>query len=121
MISNARTLALQSAVSACDDADRAREVHQDLGSRAFRSSLPSELAGVFPRYRPTACARLVGTLHAAALREQLVQTHDEDWFDNPRAQQQLREIDVTDRRRFSEDTLVEAARTLARQAAQQCA
>ena len=109
-----RLLALQAAVGSCEDPQAAREMHLDLGKRALGTCLPIELAGVLPRIRPTACARLVGGLQASTLREQLVEMYDEDWFDNPRAQERLREIDVMDRPLLDEKGAIEAARRLAR-------
>jgi hypothetical protein len=109
-----RLLALQAAVGSCEEPQAAREMHLDLGKRALGTRLPIELAGVLPRIRPTACARLVGALQASTLYEQLVERYDEDWFDNPRAHEFLREIDVTERTVLDETGAVEAARRLAR-------
>jgi hypothetical protein len=111
-----RVLAWQAIVAAVDDAGRAREVSCEFGRRVTGASPPLELAGVLPRYRPTACARLVGAARAIELREQLIQAHDEDWFDNPRAHEQLREIDVTETVLADTDSLRLAASRFAREA-----
>ncbi|MBI5538088.1 MAG: hypothetical protein HY898_35530 [Deltaproteobacteria bacterium] len=108
-----RLLALQTAVGACEDPRAAREMHLDFAKRALRTRLPIELAGVLPRIRPTACARLVGALKASTLRDQLVDRYDEDWFDNPRAHEQLREIDVLDRPLLDEAGALDAAQRFA--------
>jgi len=92
-----RLMAVQALVAACADAESARTTHEIAGSRALRSTLPAELAGVVPRYRPSAASRLLGALHAASWRERLVQEHDEDWFDNPRAHTELRQLDALQR------------------------
>ena len=114
----ARLLAVQSVVGSCEDPSVAREMHRDMGRRALRTELPIELAGVLPRIRPTTCCRLVGALRAANLRDQLVQTHDEDWFDNPRAHEQLQEIDVMDLTQLDESGVADGSRRLAQQAAE---
>jgi hypothetical protein len=113
-----RNLAVQAAVAASDEVRLAREQHMELATRALCVQVPTELAGVLPRCRPTACSRLVGALAAAVLADQLTEQHDEDWFDNPRAHQQLRELDVTTRLVLDDKQLPEAAGCFARQCAE---
>ena len=48
------------------------------------------VAGVFIRVRPRDNQRFAGALLAASRHETLLQTHDEDWFRNPRAIAELR-------------------------------
>lgn len=92
MLASLRLQSVKAAVSACDRADEAREVHATCASKAVLAQVPPELAGVLPRYDPGACSALAGTLHAASLRKELQEQFDEDWFDNPRAHQMLREV-----------------------------
>lgn len=53
--------------------------------------LTAELGGSFVRIPADAEARFCGLLTAAPRSVALVETHDEDWFRNPRAQAQLRD------------------------------
>jgi hypothetical protein len=71
-------------------ASRLRSELPELSVGALGFELPFELAGVFIRVRPRDSQRLAGALLAASRYERLVQTHDEDWFRNPRAIAELR-------------------------------
>jgi hypothetical protein len=62
----------------------------ELSHTALGFELPAAVAGVFIRVRPRDSQRFAGALLAAARHERLVQTHDEDWFRNPRAIAELR-------------------------------
>ena len=62
----------------------------ELSDGALGFELPTEVAGVFIRVRPRDSQRFAGVLLAASRHETLVQTHDEDWFRNPRAIAELR-------------------------------
>ena len=62
----------------------------ELSDRALGFELPEAVAGVFIRVRPRDTQRFAGALLAASRHETLVQTHDEDWFRNPRAIAELR-------------------------------
>jgi len=62
----------------------------ELSHRALGFELPEPVAGVFIRVRPRDSQRFAGALLAASRHETLVQTHDEDWFRNPRAIAELR-------------------------------
>ena len=62
----------------------------ELSHAALGFELEPSVAGVFIRVRPRDSQRLAGTLLAAARYQRLVQTHDEDWFRNPRAIAELR-------------------------------
>jgi hypothetical protein len=62
----------------------------ELSDGALGFELPTEVAGVFIRVRPRDSQRFAGALLASSRHETLVQTHDEDWFRNPRAIAELR-------------------------------
>jgi hypothetical protein len=62
----------------------------ELSDSALGFELPESAAGVFIRVRPRDAQRFAGALLAASRHETLVQTHDEDWFRNPRAIAELR-------------------------------
>ncbi|HEX3854372.1 MAG TPA: hypothetical protein VHW01_25595 [Polyangiaceae bacterium] len=62
----------------------------ELSDGALGFDLPTEVAGVFIRVRPRDSQRFAGTLLASSRHETLVQTHDDDWFRNPRAIAELR-------------------------------
>jgi hypothetical protein len=62
----------------------------ELSDGALGFELPQSAAGVFIRVRPRDHQRFAGALLAASRHETLLQTHDEDWFRNPRAIAQLR-------------------------------
>ncbi len=71
-------------------ANRLRSELPELSTSALGFELPFELAGVFIRVRPRDSQRFAGALLAASRYERLLQTHDEDWFRNPRAIAELR-------------------------------
>jgi hypothetical protein len=58
--------------------------------RAFGFELEPRFAGVLLRFRLDAGQRFAGPLLAHEMFEQLVQRHDDDWFRNPRAVEELR-------------------------------
>ena len=62
----------------------------ELSFHALGFELPESACGVFIRVRPRDSQRFVGALLAASRHETLLQTHDEDWFRNPRAIAELR-------------------------------
>jgi len=62
----------------------------ELSCNALGFELPEAAVGVFVRVRPRDAQRFAGALLAASRHETLVQTHDEDWFRNPRAIAELR-------------------------------
>jgi hypothetical protein len=62
----------------------------ELSDGALGFDLPTAAAGVFIRVRPRDSQRFAGALLASSRHETLVQTHDEDWFRNPRAIAELR-------------------------------
>ncbi len=90
---HARLTALQAMMAVCPTPSGARDAFILHSPRVFGFDPSPQLAGVLPRYAPSASARLVGMLHAASWHKSLVETHDEDWFVNPRAQRELREVD----------------------------
>ncbi|HEY1532955.1 MAG TPA: hypothetical protein VGF76_03025 [Polyangiaceae bacterium] len=62
----------------------------ELSDGALGFELPTAAAGVFIRVRPRDSQRFAGALLASSRHETLVETHDEDWFRNPRAIAELR-------------------------------
>ncbi|MCC6217632.1 MAG: hypothetical protein IT376_22430 [Polyangiaceae bacterium] len=67
-----------------------RGAHEELGAELFGETLPEAWAGVLPRLHEDAEARFAGWLLAATRLERLERIHDDDWFRNPRALEQLR-------------------------------
>jgi hypothetical protein len=68
---------------------------------------------VFIRVRPRDSQRFAGALLAASRHETLVQTHDEDWFRNPRAIAELRaELNEPATNLPTSDELAAGSRTL---------
>jgi hypothetical protein len=59
--------------------------------RALGVEVSERAAGLLFTPRPGDDARLAGLLLALSLEAELVDTHDEDWFRNPRAIEELRE------------------------------
>jgi len=95
--------AARACVACQSNAEDARQAHARSASNALQASLPDDLAGVLPRYDPRAPARLAGALRAALIGRTLMQSHDEDWFDNPRAHEQVSSVDVTMRVTLTQD------------------
>ncbi|HEY6725267.1 MAG TPA: hypothetical protein VI197_14630 [Polyangiaceae bacterium] len=58
--------------------------------RVCRVELPLRTAGVFMRLHDDDPQRFAGLLLGAAASQRLTESHDEDWFRNPRAVDQLR-------------------------------
>lgn len=71
----------------------ARDRIGELTDRHFGAAASPALLGVLPRFWPEDGAALVGEVVAARHRQRLVETHDEDWFRNPRAIEALRHED----------------------------
>lgn len=67
------------------------EAYPELVSRALRVELPARARSVLFRSRASDVARFSGLLAAAELGPRLQATHDEDWYRNPRAVEELRE------------------------------
>jgi hypothetical protein len=67
-----------------------REAFSEHGAKTFGFEPPPEAAGLFCRPRLGDAQRLAGVFLAAARAEQLATEHDEDWFRNPRAIEQMR-------------------------------
>lgn len=73
------------------DGERAfREGFHELGHRDLTLTLPPELAGAIFAPGVEDEQHLAGLLLGAQRAEQLLEAHDEDWFRNPRAIEQLR-------------------------------
>jgi hypothetical protein len=69
---------------------RLRETFEELSELDLGLRLPQNLAGVFFRLRSEDEQRFLGLLLAAERAQRLTEAHDEDWFRNPRAIEQLR-------------------------------
>jgi hypothetical protein len=67
-----------------------REAFSEHATPALGFELPQEAAGLFFRPRSGDAQRLAGWFLAAAQANELADEHDEDWFRNPRAIEQLR-------------------------------
>jgi hypothetical protein len=65
--------------------------YPELAFTALGSELPLSLLGVLFTPRPNDTQRFAGLLLAAARAHDLTEEHDDDWFRNPRAVEQLRE------------------------------
>lgn len=66
------------------------EAFSELATQAFGFEPPASAAGLLFRPRLGDAQRLAGLLLAAEQQARLVDEHDEDWFRNPRAIEQLR-------------------------------
>lgn len=97
-------------------AERFAEAFEELVERAFGVVVPRRAAGVLYRMEVDDAQRLAG-LWLAALRDaQLVHDHDEDWFRNPRAIEELRADAARPPSARIEDAEVDAAATAFEQA-----
>jgi hypothetical protein len=67
-----------------------REAFSEHGTSAFGFEPPPNAAGLFCRPRLGDAQRLAGLFLAASRARELADEHDEDWFRNPRAIEQLR-------------------------------
>jgi hypothetical protein len=68
-----------------------RRAYPELAFRALRVELPPHAAGVLVRSRVSDLERFAGLLIAVAKAKHLENVHDEDWYRNPRAVEELRE------------------------------
>ncbi|HEY3495507.1 MAG TPA: hypothetical protein VGK73_12510 [Polyangiaceae bacterium] len=69
----------------------ARKSFRELGERAFTLELPPNAAGALFCPEPDSPQRFAALALAAELERRLTETHDEDWYRNPRAVAELRE------------------------------
>src|SRR5690606_30878220 len=67
-----------------------KETFEADGYRACRTPLPAHAAGAFIQLHQDDLQRFVGLFLGALRQRELVEAHDEDWFRNPRAIDQLR-------------------------------
>jgi hypothetical protein len=67
-----------------------RETYEDLTRRTLRLELPGSLAGVLITLHDDDLQRFAGLALGAKSSRALIESHDEDWFRNPRAVDQLR-------------------------------
>ncbi|HEX6765635.1 MAG TPA: hypothetical protein VF103_09165 [Polyangiaceae bacterium] len=93
LLVGARVLALRvsSRTATLAGARRLREAHTELVPRALGIELDRRTAGVLVRSRVADPQRLAGLFIAAEQAVRLEQVHDEDWYRNPRAVEELRE------------------------------
>ena len=92
-----------------------REAFAEHAALALGFELPPEAAGLFFRPRIGDAQRFSGLLLAATRAEQLASEHDDDWFRNPRAIEQLRaEARVTPAVTCTKEALTAGAKTLTR-------
>ncbi|HKY39553.1 MAG TPA: hypothetical protein VJN18_26625 [Polyangiaceae bacterium] len=70
--------------------DSLREAFSEHATRTLGFELPEVAAGLFFRPRVGDAQRLAGILLAATRAQRLAEEHDDDWFRNPRAIEQLR-------------------------------
>jgi hypothetical protein len=66
------------------------DAYTGLGERVFGVPLPDRVAGVLHVLHPDDGQRFAGILQAFSLDETLIEAHDDDWYRNPRAADQLR-------------------------------
>lgn len=102
----ARTLALRvlQGEAALRGPDALREVFSEQGTAVLGFEPPPQAAGLLFRPRLGDAQRFAGLLLAAAREEELADEHDDDWFRNPRAIDELRS-----EARQSPDTICERA------------
>jgi hypothetical protein len=70
---------------------RLEEAYPELTHAALGLELPKAAFGVLFTPRPGDAQRFAGILLAAELDAHLIEAHDEDWYRNPRAVEELRE------------------------------
>jgi len=98
--------------------DRAyREAFEEQTARLLGEPLPTELTGALFAPRRDEAQRFVSMLLATAHARELVEDHDDDWYRNPRAVEQLRAAAalppaVTTTREALEQGALELSRTL---------
>lgn len=87
-----RTLALRvlTAPAALEGPGSLCEAFSEHATRALGFELPAAAAGLIFRPRLGDAQRFAGSLLAAERAQRLAEEHDEDWFRNPRAIEQLR-------------------------------
>jgi hypothetical protein len=61
-----------------------------LGERAWGEPLPDALVGVLPQLRADDAQRFYAIALGTSLNDAMVEAHDQDWFRNPRAVDELR-------------------------------
>ncbi len=91
----ARTALFEARLSAArvllgDDVPTARDAFDEIGARLFGSPLDGGLHGAWPAAREDEPARWLALLQAPALRREVRERFDTDWFLNPHAWSHLR-------------------------------
>jgi hypothetical protein len=76
--------------AALDSSRTLLDSYQELSSEALGRPLPPQALGVILRVPDDAPARFAGLLLSGADSAALVNEHNEDWYRNPRAAEQLR-------------------------------
>jgi len=90
-----------------------RQAFEEQVYRAVRVAIQPDLAGSIFRIHADDLQRFAGVLRAGAEWRRLVERHDEDWYRNPRAAEQLRdEARLSPERATTEAALTEGASVL---------
>jgi hypothetical protein len=96
----------------------ARRAFQELGERVFRVELPARAAGALLCPKPASVHDFAALALAADLDVRLTETHDDDWYRNPRAVAELREgAAAAPRAEISPEHLASGLATLAKRLA----
>jgi hypothetical protein len=120
LFSRLLSLRVLTADAALEGSGALREAFLEQAPRAVGFELPPNAAGLLFRPRLGDAQRLAGLLLAAERSRQLADEHDEDWFRNPRAIEQLRaEARVTPSTSCSSEALAAGARALSQALAAQ--
>jgi hypothetical protein len=91
-----------------------REAYEAGSHRAVGVALPRGAAGALVRLHPDDAQRFAGLLLAATQAASLRDVHDEDWYRNPRAVEELRDrARLSPEPRTDEELLDRGARELA--------
>jgi hypothetical protein len=86
----ARALVVRLRAPALEGGAAMLRAFEESTTRAFSISVPGNIAGALWQLHSDDAQRYAGLLLAAAQSEQLVEQHDDDWYRNPRAADQLR-------------------------------
>ncbi len=90
-----------------------RRAYGELGEHIFGTPLPQAAAGTFFRLHPDDPQRFAGLLLSADEELRMTDAHDEDWYRNPRAADQLRsEAALVPECKTSADALASGSSTL---------
>jgi hypothetical protein len=90
------------------------DLYPEITARLFGSPLEDRLRGAWPAPREDDPARFVAMIQSNALRRELRDRFDADWFHNPRAWGQLRELSAVARETVEPATLATSVTVLVR-------